>query len=327
MAFGVSLVGKPLDFCRTLRLVNPSGPVRPFLSDLQEGRLSAKKFAILIIPEGSHKVRRFSVKRGVVQSIAGLVVVLVLILGWVLVDYTRTSLDRNELQNLRSQNRTQETELRKLSASLESLREEMVVLAQNDAKVRVMAQLSRPKSDVLAGIGGPPESDATTDFASVQKQIDQIVQAIDLRRESQEEIQAFLSDQRSLLASKPKGWPSRGWMTSGFGMRRSPFSGKPKMHEGLDIAASIGTPVYATADGIVSQSETVAGYGKLVVIDHGYGYKTYYGHNSKLSVKVGQKVRRGDRIASVGNSGSSTGAHLHYEVRLNGVPLNPRKYL
>lgn len=289
--------------------------------------MSAKKFAILIIPEGSHKVRRFSVKRGVVQSVAGLALVLVLILGWVLVDYTRTSLDRNELQNLRSQNRTQETELRKLSASLESLREEMVVLAQNDAKVRVMAQLSRPKSDVLAGIGGPPESDATTDFASVQKQIDQIVQAIDLRRESQEEIQAFLSDQRSLLASKPKGWPSRGWMTSGFGMRRSPFSGKPKMHQGLDIAASIGTPVYATADGIVSQSETVAGYGKLVVIEHGYGYKTYYGHNSKLNVKVGQKVRRGDRIAAVGNSGSSTGAHLHYEVRLNGVPLNPRKYL
>lgn len=289
--------------------------------------MSAKKFAILIIPEGSHKVRRFSVKRGVVQTVAGLVLVMVLVLGWVLVDYTRTSLDRNELQNLRTQNRTQETELRKLSASLESLREEMVVLAQNDAKVRVMAQLSRPKSDVLAGIGGPPESDATTDFASVQKQIDQIVQAIDLRRESQEEIQAFLSDQRSLLASKPKGWPSRGWMTSGFGMRRSPFSGKPKMHEGLDIAASIGTAVYATADGIVSQSESVAGYGKLVVIDHGYGYKTYYGHNSKLNVKVGQKVRRGDRIASVGNSGSSTGAHLHYEVRLNGVPLNPRKYL
>lgn len=289
--------------------------------------MSAKKFAILIIPEGSHKVRRFSVKRGVVQTVAGLLLLMLLAVGAVLVDYTRTSLDRNELQSLRTQNRTQATELRKLSASLESLREEMVVLAQNDAKVRVMAQLSRPKSDVLAGIGGPPESDATTDFASLQKQIDQIVQAIDLRRESQEEIQAFLSDQRSLLASKPKGWPSRGWMTSGFGMRRSPFSGKPKMHEGVDIAASTGTPVYATADGIVSQAETVAGYGKLVVIDHGYGYKTYYGHNSKLNVKVGQKVRRSDRIASVGNTGSSTGPHVHYEVRLNGVPLNPRKYL
>jgi murein DD-endopeptidase MepM/ murein hydrolase activator NlpD len=289
--------------------------------------LSAKKFAILIIPEGSHRVRRFSVKRGAVQALAAGLLLILLAVGGVLVDYARTTLDRHELQTLRTQNRTQQTELLRLSASLESLREEMVVLAQNDAKVRVMAQLSRPKSDMLAGIGGAPETDATTDFASLQKQIDQIVQAIDLRRESQEEIQAFLSDQRSLLASKPKGWPSRGWMTSGFGMRRSPFSGKPKMHEGLDIAASIGTPVYATADGIVSQAETVAGYGKLVVIDHGYGYKTYYGHNSKIQVKVGQKVRRSDRIASVGNTGSSTGAHLHYEVRLNGVPLNPRKYL
>lgn len=293
----------------------------------QEMELPARKFAILIIPEGSHRVRRFSVKRGVVQAVGGLLLVLLLAIGWVLVDYTRTSLDRHELQNLRTQNRTQETELRRLSASLETLREEMVVLAQNDAKVRVMAQLSRPKSDVLAGIGGPPETDAATDFSSLQKQIDQIVQAIDLRRESQEEIQAFLSDQRSLLASKPKGWPSRGWMTSGFGMRRSPFSGRPKMHEGIDIAASIGTPIYATADGIVSQAESVAGYGKLVVIDHGYGYKTYYGHNSKFHVKVGQKVRRGDKIAAVGNTGSSTGAHVHYEVRLNGVPLNPRKYL
>ncbi len=289
--------------------------------------MSAKKFAILIIPEGSHRVRRFSIQRGVLQAVAVVLALVVLAVGGVLVDYVRTTLDRNELQQLRAQNRTQEMELRRLSASLETLREEMVVLAQNDAKVRVMAQLSRPKADMLAGIGGAPERDATTDFASLQKQIDQIVQAIDLRRESQEEIQAFLSDQRSLLASKPKGWPSRGWMTSGFGMRRSPFSGKPKMHEGIDIAASIGTPVFSTADGIVSQAETVAGYGKLVVIDHGYGYKTYYGHNSKLHVKVGQKVRRGEKIAAVGNSGSSTGAHLHYEVRLNGVPLNPRKYL
>lgn len=297
------------------------------LSELQEGPVSAKKFAILIIPEGSHRVRRFSLRRGALQALAAMLALVVLALGWVLVDYGRTTLDRNELQRLRAQNRIQETELRRLSGSLETLREEMVVLAQNDARVRVMAQLSRPKADVLAGIGGPPERDATTDFASLQKQIDQIVQAIDLRRESQEEIQAFLSDQRSLQASRPKGWPSRGWLTSGFGMRRSPFSGKPKMHEGIDIAAATGTPVFATADGIVSQAETAAGYGKLVVIDHGYGYKTYYGHNSKLHVKVGQRVRRGERIAAVGNTGSSTGAHLHYEVRLNGVPLNPRKYL
>ncbi len=100
-----------------------------------------------------------------------------------------------------------------------------------------------------------------------------------------------------------------------------------KMHEGLDIAARTGTPIYATADGIVSRAETAPGYGKLVVVDHGYGYRTYYAHNSKIYVKVGQRIKRGDKIAAIGNTGASTGSHLHYEVRLNGVPLNPHKFI
>jgi murein DD-endopeptidase MepM/ murein hydrolase activator NlpD len=175
-------------------------------------------------------------------------------------------------------------------------------------------------------MGGPPEEDAPAEFSNMQRQIDDVRAAIDLRRESQEEIQGFLNDQRSLAAAKPKGWPLRGWLTSGFGMRNSPFSGNLKMHEGVDIASRVGTPIFASADGIVSEAGTEAGYGKLVVIDHGYGYKTYYGHNSKLFVKVGQRVSRGEKIAAVGNTGSSTGPHLHYEVRLNGVPLNPKKF-
>ena len=130
-----------------------------------------------------------------------------------------------------------------------------------------------------------------------------------------------------MLAAKPQGWPVKGWVTSNFGMRNSPFTGKRKMHEGLDVAARTGTPVFATADGIVSRAETAPGYGKLVIIDHGYGYKTYFGHNSKIYVKVGQRVKRGDKLSAVGNTGSSTGSHLHYEVRRNGVPLNPRKYI
>jgi murein DD-endopeptidase MepM/ murein hydrolase activator NlpD len=151
--------------------------------------------------------------------------------------------------------------------------------------------------------------------------------AIDLQRTSQEEIQGFLNDQRSQSAAKPVGWPTRGWITSNFGMRNSPFTGRRKMHEGLDIAARSGTPITATADGIVSRAETASGYGKLVVIDHGYGYRTYYAHNSKIFVKVGQRVKRGEKVAAVGSTGSSTGSHLHYEVRLNNAPLNPRKFL
>ena len=289
--------------------------------------MSAQKFTVLIIPEGSHKVRRFNLRRGPLQAVLAGALVLLLVGTGLIVDYFRTSLDRSELHRLKAQNRTQQKDLTRLAASLEDLRKEMVVLTQNDAKVRAMAQLPKATPSLPAGVGGPVDSDGASDLSAMQRQIDQLRESIDLRRESQEEIQGFLNDQRSLWAAKPKGLPARGWMTSGFGMRNSPFNGHLTMHEGIDIAARTGTPVQAAGDGIVAQAETVDGYGKLVVIDHGYGYRTFYGHNSRFFVKVGQRVKRGDRIAAVGNTGSSTGSHVHYEVRLNGVPLNPKKFL
>ncbi|MCK4536081.1 MAG: peptidoglycan DD-metalloendopeptidase family protein [Desulfuromonadales bacterium] len=289
--------------------------------------MSAKKFTVLLIPEGSHRVRRFGVKRSVLNWAAAALVLFFLGLSGLVFDYVRTNLDRSELSRLQVENSAQRDELHRLVVKLEDLRKEMVVLAQNDAKVRVMAKLSRPKADSLAGIGGPGSEDVSQEFSDIQHRIDAVRRQIDLQRESQEEIQGFLNDQRSLLAAKPAGWPVKGWTTSGFGLRRDPFTGRRKMHEGYDIAARTGTPVVATADGIVSQSKTMPGYGKMVVIDHGYGYRTYYGHNSKNYVKVGQRVKSGDRIAAVGNTGRSTGSHVHYEIRLNGVPVNPKKYL
>ncbi len=290
--------------------------------------MSAKRFTILVIPEGSHQVRRFGIRRSVAKGIVAATVVLALGLVGLITDYVMTNLDRNELERLQVENLSQREELHRLVVKLENLRQEMVVLAQNDAKVRVMAKLSAPKGDSIVGIGGPaPQDDVDREFNEIQRRIDEVRRQIDLRRESQEEIQGILNDQRSLLAAKPSGWPVKGWLTSKFGMRRDPFNGRRKMHEGLDIAARSGTAVTATADGIVSSVRTEAGYGKIVVVDHGYGYRTIYGHNSRNYVKVGQRVRRGDRIAAVGNTGRSTGSHVHYEIRLNGVPVNPNKYL
>ncbi len=290
--------------------------------------MPAKRFTILIIPEGSHQVRRFALRSAVLKWTLAVSVFLALGLTGLIIDYVLTNLDRNELQRLQVENLSQREELHRLAVKLEDLRQELVVVAQNDAKVRVMAKLSAPKSDSMAGIGGPSKGDPLgSEFNDIQQRIDEVRRQIDLRRESQEEIQGILNDQRSLLAAKPSGWPVKGWLTSSFGLRRDPFTGKRKMHEGLDVAARTGTPVYATADGIVSSVRTEPGYGKVVTIDHGYGYRTVYGHNSKYNVKVGQRVRRGDLIAAVGNTGRSTGSHVHYEIRLNGVPVNPRKYL
>ncbi len=289
--------------------------------------MAKQKLSIIVIPDGSHRVRRFRLGTHVLKLIAGVMSVFLLGVAWLAFDYCRTTLDRGELQQLRAENGGQQELIRSLSVDLESLRREMVILAQNDAKVRLMAELVGPTSEIPAGLGGPIEIDAAGELSELQQHIDQIRRDIDLRRQSLEEIQSFFNDQSSLLAAKPSGWPVKGWVTSGFGRRLSPFTGRRKMHHGYDIAARTGTAVRATANGVVSKVASLSDYGKIVVLDHGYGYQTYYAHNSKILVKVGQRVQRGEKISAVGNTGRSTGSHLHYEVRLNGVPVNPKRYL
>lgn len=125
----------------------------------------------------------------------------------------------------------------------------------------------------------------------------------------------------------PSGTPVNGSITSEFSVRSNPFGGSgSEFHSGIDFKASIGTKIHATGGGTVSFAGVQNGYGYLVIIDHGYGYSTYYAHNSELLVNVGDKVSRGDCIALSGNTGRSTGPHCHYEVRINGTAQNPRKY-
>ena len=132
-----------------------------------------------------------------------------------------------------------------------------------------------------------------------------------------------LLDKESILLSTPTILPTNGWITSYFGHRISPYSGGLKMHEGLDVGAPFGTPIVAPADGIVTFSGIKPGFGKFVQIDHGYGIETIYAHSQKRLVETGESVKRGDLIAKVGSTGYSTGPHLHYEVRVNGIAVDP----
>ena len=133
----------------------------------------------------------------------------------------------------------------------------------------------------------------------------------------------------SLVASTPSGWPIHGWISSDYGERISPYTGEVgTKHQGVDIANRLGTPIHATADGLVLHAGwTAGGYGKMVEIVHGFGYSTIYGHCSRLRAVPGQRVHRGDIIASVGATGNATGPHCHYEVRRYGVPVTPRPYM
>jgi len=127
--------------------------------------------------------------------------------------------------------------------------------------------------------------------------------------------------------SAPNLWPVEGQVTGSFGERIDPFNGEGAFHSGVDISASVGSPVIAPADGLVTFADFQGGYGRAVTVDHGHGITTRYGHLSSFAVTAGQYIQRGDTIGYVGLSGRSTGPHLHYEVRINGVPVNPYKYL
>jgi len=165
------------------------------------------------------------------------------------------------------------------------------------------------------------------DDPDLLKQLEGLDKKVKAQEQEARALKSYFEDQQALLASAPSIWPVRGWVTSDFSVRLDPYTGERVMHEGIDVATALGTPVRAPADGTVVFAGQEGGYGHVLVLDHGYGLKTRYGHLSRIDVKVGEKVKRGEFVAAVGNTGRSTGPHLHYEVRVNGVADNPRKFI
>jgi len=187
------------------------------------------------------------------------------------------------------------------------------------------------------GVGGPSPSDireklkAEKDETGLAQQMRSDIERLESEATSQEEslseLEKLLQSKRDMLAHTPSIWPVHGWVTSGFGFRTNPFTGLTQLHEGLDIANRLGTPVIAPADGIVSSTGKDSAYGNFIVFSHGFGIISRHYHLNKVFVRAGQRVKRGDKIAEVGSTGKSTGPHLHYEVRVNGIPVNPLRYI
>ncbi len=237
-------------------------------------------------------------------------------------------------------------------ASYEKERKEVLAkVAMLESSVRdaqaltgnLAALVGSQRVDLGKGIGPLPSADANRfdiqkktapidleSLASIEAldpRINNVGQQVDTLRAKVKELTKIQNDKLLYIASTPSLWPVKGWVTSDFGFRRSPFTLKSDFHGGIDIAAAWGTPVMAPADGVVTFSGQKGGYGNSVVIDHGFGIVTKYGHASQLLVTEGQKIKRGTRIALVGNTGHSTGPHLHYEIHADGVPVDPMKYI
>lgn len=227
----------------------------------------------------------------------------------------------DELARLARENSTLKEQVVAYAAAMDTFKQFMATTEQMDNKIRAATNLYLIPSDIrLMGTGGsqPPSPDL---------RIDNLLKRIRFEQQSLKEIEAEVRAQETQLKNMPSIWPVQGWITSGYGYRHDPFTGRRTMHEGLDIVAPAGATIVAAANGRVVHAGWKSGWGRVVEIDHGNGVRTFYGHCRSIRVNVGATVSRGDAIASVGSSGRATGVHLHYGVIAKGCWVNPRNYI
>jgi len=307
------------------------------------GGMSNNYYNLMIFSDTSGKPYRFQIRKKIVKALFSILFISTAAFSiasyYFFHRYVNISAEVVELDTLREENQFQQVQLHKFSKRIQEFESQMVRLEKFDRKLRVITALDIPenKKDGL-GMGGSQSFDegylSAEDHSNSQPLVNHIhedLKNLRTRSELQEisflELDEFFKDQSSLLSSTPSIWPAKGWVTSSFGYRRSPFTGLRELHAGLDIATRIGSPVVTPANGVIIRAGRDNSYGNMIEVDHGYGVVTRYGHNSKNLVKVGDKVKRGEVISLVGSTGQSTGPHLHYEVMLNGVPVNPLRYI
>lgn len=303
------------------------------------------KFTVFVLSDSGTPVTRKSLSRRVLYALAATAAVVILVSAAILIDYLRlksglTAARRDAAQIARQKDeiRHQRRQIQQFAVDINQLKNRVAALDVLEQEIRVAANLNDSNDpEGIFGVGGPPpdDLDAELDLAERHNSLirDMHAQVGLLRRaagQKQQDLEALLSGveaQRNLLARTPTILPTEGWISSRFGYRKSPFGGRREFHKGVDIATKEGSPVVATADGVVTFSDAKASYGETVVIDHGHGIVTSYAHLSKTLVNRGDHVKRGDTVGLVGSTGRSTGPHVHYEVRLNGMPVNPQKYV
>jgi murein DD-endopeptidase MepM/ murein hydrolase activator NlpD len=295
-----------------------------------------QQYTVIVVSDHSQAVRKFHLPHRWLTR-GGAIAAAVVLVGLVTAGHYFSLLGvgsenrvlKEENAQLRSQILLVQEKVAHISATLDRVE-------RFDAKLRTaVTQLQDPERNLAIGpVGKPDEPGIPGPAPAAQENLSALparLATLETEASRQEgslrELQEYFDDQKSLLASTPSLWPARGWVTSDFGVRLDPYTAERMMHRGLDIATAQGQPVHSPSDGTVVFAGTEGGYGKVLVIDHGYGVKTRYGHLSEIFVRLGERVKRGARVAAVGNTGRSTGPHLHYEVRVNGIPENPRKFI
>lgn len=295
-------------------------------------------YTLLILPRKHSSAKKVSLSSTLVKGVCIFVMGIILFMMYFSYDYIHIRREKAELKRLKLQTVEQREQIDGLVVKVDLFSSKMEELKQFDKKIRILANLvtGRGKEQLL-GVGGPASeenrirariaADERAMIADAHRQVDSLMNEAVSRQKSFASLLVLLKEKKSIMAATPSLWPVKGWVTSEFGRRISPFSGEGEFHKGLDIATGYGRAVQAPADGVVAEVTYQNDVGRTILIDHGHGLSTMYAHLSKAAVRPGAPARKGDRIGYVGNTGRSTGSHLHYSVMLNGVAVNPRKYL
>jgi murein DD-endopeptidase MepM/ murein hydrolase activator NlpD len=295
-----------------------------------------RKYHIVVFKDNEGCSRKLRLRGWLLFVLAGLTAGLIAsnVYFWTyFTGYSSAQADLDEAQKTVQEQRTQ---LLSLASKIKNLEKDLMRIRDFDSKLRVMINLDQER-DGGTSLGGAAPSDFSENYLPMHRQellarkmhnfLHQLNTDTQMEEVRQQQLMHVIRDNRELWAATPSIWPAQGWISSDFGYRTSPFTGKREFHKGLDISAPQGTPIYAPAKGTVNFSGRDGGYGLCLTVNHGSGISTRFAHMHSMAVKAGQKVTRGQLIGYVGNTGRSTGPHLHYEVRLNGVPVNPMRYI
>jgi len=273
----------------------------------------------------------------------------VLLFGYVLFDYASIKLQNIEgkYTQQKSEIQNQRKQIQEFAQEITSLKTKVVALNKFESQIRFIANIEKnDETNDLFGVGGSIPEDLDTRvpltakhnslLREMHEQVQQLHTASAIENENLNSLYEHFKEQRNLLAATPAIRPIRAsektkgktwWPTSKFGYRKSRFTGLREFHKGYDVATKEGTPIIATANGVITFSGPRGNWGNLVIIDHGHGLTTCYAHCKDVLKKRGDRVKRGDTVGLVGDTGRSTGPHVHYEVHLNGLPVNPEKYI
>lgn len=298
-----------------------------------------KKFlSVIIVPHNKTSCRTITFSKKSLQMLIGGASIFAAVLFIFLLDYFSMGVVRMRYKSLLGESEQQRLKIVQYENSIKDLQVKLSSFDGYAKKLNIMLGLKSP--DVMtsqAGVGGggdivepaPGAQQVQPTGPQVYSQallnnLNQKAESVDRNLNS---LVAYSESLRARLSSTPMSMPVNGWISSNFGMRVDPFTGRTQMHSGIDISTNIGVPVEATADGLIVSVAVDRLMGKNVVISHGFGLTTQYGHLNGFNVREGQKVRRGDVIGYVGQTGKAIGPHVHYEIRLNGKPVNPLNYI